>query len=117
MSSVLASLVQTVQNGKANRGEAIQERQNDDFFTLYPNLYQLLADREIEGVKRDVSKVSIKLCDEGWVCSLTEPASGQVLFSRSDTLLHCFEVLEERLVSGKADWRQDRYAKQRRSKK
>lgn len=116
MSDVLASLVQSRPNGKPNRGDSIQDRQNDDFFCLYPNLYQLLADREIAGVKRDVSKVSVKLCPEGWVTSLTEPASGQVLFSRSDTLLCCFEVLEARLAAGDADWRLDKYAKHRKGK-
>lgn len=116
MVDVLSMLVKTPKNGKADRGKAIKARTNDDFFTLYPLLYQLLADSKIAGVDRDVSKVSIKLCDEGWVCSLTEPASGQVLFSRSDTLLHAFEVLEGRLGSGKADWRVDKYAKQRKTK-
>jgi len=117
MSNVLAMLVQSRPNGKPNRGDAIVERQNDDFFALYLILYQLLADREIEGVKRDVSKVSIKLQPEGWVCSLTEPASGQVLFSRSESLLSCFEVLEGRLSSGDADWRLDKYAKVRKERK
>ncbi len=93
MADVLSMLVNTPKNGKPDRGKAIKSRSDDDFFTLYPLLYQLLADGEIAGVKRDVSKVSIKLCDEGWVCSLTEPASGQVGFSRSDSLLSCFEVL------------------------
>ena len=113
MADVLASLVKTRLNGKPERGESIVGRQSDDFFSLYPLLYQLLADRKIAGVEREVSKVSMKLCPEGWVASLTEPASGQVLFSRSDTLLSCFEVLEGRLASGKADWRMDKYAKKR----
>jgi len=117
MSDVLSTLVNTRSNGKPESGHAIVGRQSDDFFTLYPLLYQLLADRKIAGVDREVSKVSIKLCPEGWVTSLTEPASGQVLFSRSDTLLACFEVLEGRLGSGKADWRVDRYWKQRKVRK
>ena len=117
MADVLSMLVNTPSNGKPDRGDSIKPRSSDDFYALYPLLYQLLADREIAGVKRDVSKLSVKLCDEGWVCSLTEPASGQVLFSRSDSLLSSFEVLEGRLGSGKADWRVDKYAKHRKVKK
>lgn len=117
MADVLAMLVNTPRNGKPNRGESIRARTDDDFFTLYPLLYQLLADSEIAGVQREVSKLSVKLNDEGWVCSLTEPASGQVGFSRSDTLLSAFEVLEGRLASGKLDWRTDKYAKHRKVKK
>lgn len=117
MADVLAMLVKTQRNGKPNRGESIRPRSDDDFFTLYPLLYQLLADVKIAGVDREVSKLSMKLCDEGWVLSLTEPASGQVLFSRSDSLLSAFEVLEGRLASGKADWRVDKYAKHRKVKK
>lgn len=117
MSSVLAALVKTKPVAKRDRGEAIQAKQNDDFFALYPNVYSLMRDTEIAGVKRDVSKISIALKSEGWVTTLTEPASGQVMFSQSDTLLDCFLALERRVSKPDADWREDKYAKQRRSKK
>lgn len=117
MSTVLESLVSTKRVETRDRGEAVQGKQNDDFFALYPTVYALLRDRQIGSVKRDLSKVSISLKPEGWITTLTEPASGQVIFSQSDTLLKCFEALEGRVSKAGADWREDKYAKHRKPKK
>lgn len=114
---VLNALVQTKPVDPRSRGASIVAKTSDDFYTLYPLLYRLMSETKIGKVERELSKVSIKLCPEGWTCTLTEPASGQVLFSVSDSLLKCFEVLEGRLGSSKCDWRPDKYASQRKSKK
>ncbi len=117
MANILEAYLKGGSNGKPDRGKAIVERQNDEFFTLFPHLYQLMADRKIGKLERDVSKVSIKLCPEGWISSLTEPCSGQILFTRTDNLFEVFEALEAVLAGGSADWRVDKYAKQRKAKK
>jgi len=114
---VLETLVKQVVKSGRDRGASIQGPQNDDFYALYPLLYTLLSEKKIGETVRELSKISIKLLPEGWTCTLTEPASGQVMFSVSDTLLHAFEVLEGRLGAEKCDWRPDKYAKRRVSKK
>lgn len=76
-----------------------------------------MADTKIGKQVRDVSKVSIKLCPEGWVVSLTEPCSGQIAFNRTDNLFECFSSLEGHLGAGTIDWRVDKYAKNRKAKK
>lgn len=116
MSDVLEVLLKSGSNGARKRGSSIVDRQNDDFFALYPNVYRLLADRQIGGIKRDLSRLSIRLLPEGWVLALTEPATGQILFSQSDTLIKCFESLESRVGAEDADWREDKFARKNKPK-
>lgn len=116
MDILQALVMQSPAVGK-DRDKSIVAKSSDDFFALYPLTYRLMTERKIGKVDRELSKLSIKLAGEGFVTTLTEPASGQVIFSTSDSLLHAFERLEGRLGSEKPDWRPDKYAKSRKVKK
>lgn len=114
---VLSALVQSKSKVERDRGASTVAKSSDDFFALYPLVYRLMTEEKIGDVDRRLSKIGISLKGEGFVTTLTEPASGQILFSISDTLIGCFEVLEGRLRSENADWRPDKYASSRRKKK
>lgn len=114
---ILSALVQSKPKGVKERGASTVAKSSDDFYALYPLLYRLMTEEKIGEVDRRLSKIGICLKGEGFVLSLTEPASGQICFSTSDTLIRCFEVIEGRLASGEADWRPDKYAKARRKGK
>lgn len=114
---LLARLVTTKSNGVKDRGSAIVAKSSDDFYTLYPLLYRLLTENKIGEVERDLSKLSLKLDDQGFVLTLTEPASGQVIFHVVDNLFRAFESLEKRIGSDNPGWVPDKYALQRKKKK
>jgi len=114
---LLARLVTGGNNGTKPRGSAIVAKSSDDFFALYPNLYRLMTEENIGGVDRALSKLSIKMTDQGFCATLTEPASGQVIFHIGDNLFRLVEALEQRLVSDNPGWQPDKYADQRKKKK
>lgn len=114
---LLESLVKSNPQGKKDTHTGITPKSSDEFATFYPNVYDLMTKRKIGAITRELSKLSVKLADTGWVTTLTEPASGQVLFSQSDSLFKAFEALESRIVSPEPDWREDRYAKKKKTKK
>lgn len=102
-------------NGKP-RGECVVEKTSDDFFGLYPLLYSLLREKQIGKVKRELSRLSVRLTAEGWTSAITEPASGRILFSVSDSLIKLWEVTEGRLGASEVDWRPDKWAKNRKAR-
>lgn len=114
---VLSTLVQSRPKGVKERGASTVAKSSDDFYALYPLIYRLMTEEKIGDVQRGLSKMGLSLKGEGFVLSLTEPASGQICFSTSDTLIACFEVLERRLRDDEADWRPDKFAKARRKGK
>lgn len=114
---LLAKLVTTKPISDRERGEAIVAKSSDDAFALFPTVYRLMTEKEIAGVKRELSKISIKLDDQGFVTTFTEPASGQVLFNITDNLFRVLEALEARLTGDKPGWVPDKYALQRKKKK
>jgi len=114
---LLERLVMTAPVHAKDRGAAIIPKSSDDAYTLWPTLYRLMTEKKIGKVERELSKLSIKLDDQGFVATLTEPASGQVVFHVSDSLFRILESLEARLVSDKPGWVPDKYAHMKKKKK
>lgn len=78
------------------------------FEDQFPGLFEIIARQRYQGNLRKTGKLLIFCdCGKASLC-VTDVASGQIAFYKSDSLQAALEGLERALQSGKADWRPDK---------
>lgn len=79
----------------------------------FPALNELMTVTRFEGKARQTSTLSIFAEAAAFKARLCDRDSDNVLFMTADTFLGVLEALEAALQSGTGDWREDKWAKDR----
>lgn len=99
------SKVPTPEGPDPKREFAIED---DGFGEQYPGLFEIIARIRWEGKKRKTGKILL-FVDQGKASlCLSDVATGQVAFYKSNGFLEALEGIERALQEGTVDWRTDR---------
>jgi len=100
-----SSTLKRIASGNGKKPVKTKQHDGPAFTTTYPNLYELMTAKQVDGRERDTSTVSIFVCEDELRVFIGCPSEGRRLFVTIPDYRCLFNTVEEALTDSDADWK------------